>query len=354
MKQYINIANLLLFLLVITLGACGQNTSSITGTDSTSKDTGNLVNKPDSYWKGKLSKAQYYVLREKGTERPFTGELLMNKDSGIYKCSACGNPLFTSKNKFDSHCGWPSFDEEIAEGRIITKTDNSLGMTRTEIMCARCGGHLGHLFDDGPTETGKRYCVNSVSLEFVNAKTLEKQNQRDTITLGGGCFWCIEAVFEQLKGVISVESGFSGGNVPDPSYKQVCTGSTNHAEVVQVIFDPNVTSLDEILKVFFTVHDPTSLNKQGADEGTQYRSVIFYHNEAQKKAANDIIAALTNEHVYPKSIVTAVEPYSKFYKAELSHQDYYENNKDQPYCQLVIQPKLEKFEKVFKDRVKGN
>jgi methionine-S-sulfoxide reductase len=174
----------------------------------------------------------------------------------------------------------------------------------------------------------------------------------DTITLGGGCFWCVEAVYEMLDGVIKVESGFSGGTVKNPSYREVCTGRTGHAEVAQITFDNSKTSVDEILKVFFTVHDPTTLNKQGADTGPQYRSVIFYRNEQQRNAAKSIIDDLNNEHVYTNPVVTQLVPFTNFYKAEDYHQDYYNQNKQEPYCKLVIQPKLEKFEKLFKDRLK--
>lgn len=174
----------------------------------------------------------------------------------------------------------------------------------------------------------------------------------DTITLGGGCFWCVEAVYERLEGVIKVESGYSGGTVKNPSYREVCTGLTGHAEVIQIIYDNSRISLDEILKVFFTVHDPTSLNKQGADVGTQYRSVIFYRNDHQQEIAKSIIDDLTREKVYDKPIVTQLVPFTNFYKAEDYHQDYYNKNKDAPYCRIVIQPKLEKFEKVFSNRLK--
>lgn len=189
----------------------------------------------------------------------------------------------------------------------------------------------------------------SVAVESGSSAT---SSSIDTITLGGGCFWCVEAVYEELEGVIKVESGFSGGNVKNPSYREVCTGRTGHAEVAQIIFDSTKTSFDEILKVFFTVHDPTTLNKQGADVGTQYRSVIFYRNEKQRSAAMNIIDALNKEHVYPDPVVTQLAPFTVFYKAEDYHQDYYNQNKDAPYCRMVIQPKLEKFEKIFKNRLK--
>lgn len=174
----------------------------------------------------------------------------------------------------------------------------------------------------------------------------------DTITLGGGCYWCIEAIYQRLDGVLTVESGFSGGTMKNPSYRDVCNGNTGHAEVVQITYDKTKTNLDEIFKVFFTVHDPTTLNRQGNDEGTQYRSAIFYRNEEQKKAAQDIIKALTDAKVYSDPIVTEVTPFTVFYKAEDYHQDYYNQHGSQPYCQIVIRPKVEKFEKVFKDRMK--
>lgn len=186
----------------------------------------------------------------------------------------------------------------------------------------------------------------------LNGISQNKKANLETITLGGGCYWCVEAVYENLDGVKSVVSGFSGGKVANPTYEEVCTGETGHAEVVQITYDKNVTDINEIFKVFFTVHDPTTLNRQGADVGTQYRSVIFYKNEEQKKAAQSIIAELNKAKVYNNPIVTKVEPFKVFYKAEDYHQNYYSNNKNQPYCKMVIQPKLEKFEKVFKDKLK--
>ena len=192
-----------------------------------------------------------------------------------------------------------------------------------------------------------------LSLSMMGQNNSKKTTSNlENITLGGGCYWCIETIFENLTGVKTVVSGFSGGKIANPSYEAVCTGKTGHAEVVQITFDKKTTNLDEILKVFFTVHDPTTLNRQGADVGTQYRSVIFYRNEAQRKTAQDIITELNRNKVYNNPIVTKVEAFKNFYEAEDNHQDYYEYNKNKPYCRLVIQPKLEKFEKVFKDRLK--
>ena len=180
----------------------------------------------------------------------------------------------------------------------------------------------------------------------------QQKKNLETITLAGGCYWCVEAIYENLNGVQSAVSGYAGGTKPNPTYDEVSTGTTNYAEVVQITYDPSVTNLDEIFKVFFTVHDPTTLNRQGADVGTQYRSAIFYKNDLEKKAAQQIIAALKKAKVYNQPIVTKIEPLGKFYKAENYHQNYYANNKNQPYCRAVIQPKMEKFEKVFKDKLK--
>jgi peptide-methionine (S)-S-oxide reductase len=174
----------------------------------------------------------------------------------------------------------------------------------------------------------------------------------DTATFAAGCFWCVEAQFKELKGVEKVISGFTGGTVPNPTYKEVCTGTTGHAEACNIIYDPAVISYDELLAAFFTAHDPTQLNKQGNDAGTQYRSAIFYHNAAQKKLAVFYIDKLNEAQAYPNPIVTQVKPYTVFYKAKDYHQDYYSKNGNAPYCQFVIKPKLEKFRKVFKGKLK--
>lgn len=182
----------------------------------------------------------------------------------------------------------------------------------------------------------------------MSSKTLS----HEIATFGTGCFWCTEAVFQQLNGVIKVTSGYSGGDVPNPSYNVVCSGSTGHAECLNIEYDPAIISFDELLEVFWKTHDPTTLNRQGADVGTQYRSVIFYHNEDQKTIAEKYKSALDNSGAYPNPIVTTLEPFTIFYPAENYHQDYYNNNTGQGYCQFVIRPKLEKFEKVFKDKLK--
>ena len=196
-----------------------------------------------------------------------------------------------------------------------------------------------------------------MTLLISNSAILSNNNGQqnantEVITLGGGCYWCVEAVYKMLDGVIDVESGFSGGTTVNPTYKEVCTGTTGHAEVVQITFDKSKTSIEEILKVFFTVHDPTTLNRQGNDIGTQYRSVIFYRNDEQYNIASSIISGLNKEKIFGIPIVTELTPFVVFYKAEDYHQDYYELHGEEPYCRLVIQPKIEKFEKLFHDRLK--
>ncbi|MGL5111210.1 MAG: peptide-methionine (S)-S-oxide reductase MsrA [Flavobacterium sp.] len=196
--------------------------------------------------------------------------------------------------------------------------------------------------------------VLATTLAFAQKKVTPAPSvaATDTIVLAGGCYWCVEAVYENLKGVQKVVSGFAGGTVKNPSYEAVSSGNTGAAEVIQITFNKNETSLDEIFKVFFTVHDPTTLNRQGADVGTQYRSAIFYKNEGQKKAGQQILLALTKAKAFDDPIVTTLEPLTAFYPAKESHQNYYQKNNNQPYCRMVIQPKLEKFEKVFKNRLK--
>jgi len=331
-----------ILILLTHFQGCSQKNKNV---DSNNKDDSLMTKKTDDEWKKNLTPNQYYILREKGTEQAGTGEFLFNKENGVYKCAGCGNELFTDNMKFESHCGWPSFDREIDGGKIKQIEDFSHGMHRIEIQCAKCGGHLGHIFDDGPTNTGKRYCVNGGALSFEPRGKIEKSI--DTITFGGGCFWCMEAIFQDLKGVKSVASGYAGGNKSNATYPEVCSGETGHAEVIQIAYDPAQIPINNLLQVFFNLHDPTTMNKQGADEGTQYRSIILYRNEAQKSALNKVLNAIEQAKIYDQPVVTEVRPFTQFYKAEDYHQNYYKQNKTQPYCRAVIQPKMEKLEKLF-------
>jgi peptide-methionine (S)-S-oxide reductase len=182
---------------------------------------------------------------------------------------------------------------------------------------------------------------------------METNQQSEVATLAGGCFWCLEAVFEDLRGVLAVESGYSGGDVQNPTYQQVCAGTTGHAEVVQVTFDPQQVSFRELLEVFFTIHDPTTLNRQGADVGTQYRSAIFYHSPEQKEVAQQTIDELNEQQIWDAPIVTQVEPLEEYYKAEDYHQEYFANNASQPYCRAVVAPKVSKFRQKFLSKLKS-
>lgn len=195
-----------------------------------------------------------------------------------------------------------------------------------------------------------------IAINLVNgqSKNLNKMSESkyEVATLGAGCFWCVEAIFLRLNGVEKVESGYSGGKISNPTYREVSSGLTGHAEVVQVTFDPKVISFEKILEVFFKTHNPTTLNRQGADVGTQYRSAIFFHSQEQKRVAEEVKNMLGKAGIWSDPIVTEITQFSRFYKAEDYHQDYFANNKKQPYCQMVIMPKVEKFEKAFKDYMK--
>lgn len=279
-----------------------------------------------------LTPEEAHVILRQGTERPFCGTLLDNKKEGVYVCRLCGLPLFSSESKFNSGTGWPSFFAPYDVDHVAYIRDESHGMERVEIVCARCEGHLGHVFNDAPqTKTGLRYCLNSASLSFIEkgteAPAASRPIETATACFAGGCFWGVEDRFQQVAGVIDAVSGFQGGWVKDPTYKQVCFEETGHAEAVRVVYDPKVVSYEELLAFFFRVHDPTQLNRQGPDVGVQYRSAIFAANAEQAKAAKEFVERLQQTPKFAqRRIVTQVvgpEAAGEFYPAEEYHQDYH-------------------------------
>jgi peptide methionine sulfoxide reductase msrA/msrB len=272
-----------------------------------------------------LTKAESNVINNKGTEAPFTGKYVKNKETGTYLCRKCGEALYYSSDKFESDCGWPSFDDEI-KGAVNRFPDPD-GM-RTEIECASCGAHLGHVFT-GEHFTSKdvRHCVNSVSLDFIPSHL--EPGRYGIAVFAGGCFWGVEYFLQKAPGVLSVTSGYTGGHVKNPSYKEVCTGTTGHAESVRIVYNPAKTSYETLLRLFLEIHDPMQVGRQGPDIGDQYRSEIFYLNDEQKQIADKCLDILRSKGY---QIATRVTKASEFYPAEEYHQDYYFRNGKVPYC----------------------
>jgi peptide methionine sulfoxide reductase msrA/msrB len=272
-----------------------------------------------------LSKSESLVIDNKGTEKPFTGKYTDYREKGTYICKKCGAALYYSSAKFESDCGWPSFDDEI-KGAVKRSPDPD-GI-RTEISCASCGAHLGHVFTgERMTPKNIRHCVNSVSLDFVPA--IIGEGRYGTAIFAGGCFWGVEYFLQKESGVISVTSGYTGGHVKNPSYKEVCTGKTGHAEAVKIIYDPEKTSYEKLLRLFLEIHDPTQVGGQGPDIGDQYRSEIFYLNDDQRKIAGENLKILTDKGY---RIATTLTRASEFFEAEDYHQDYYFKSGKVPYC----------------------
>ena len=271
-----------------------------------------------------LNSAEERVIVHRGTERPFSGKYYQNKENGTYICKRCGATLYRSEDKFDAHCGWPSFDDEIPGA--IKRVPDADGR-RTEIICNNCGAHLGHVFT-GEKMTGKdiRHCVNSISLNFIPA---QEKVQTKKAYFAGGCFWGTEYLFQNAEGVISSRVGYMGGRKQDPTYREVCGGSTGHTEAIEVVYDPAETTYEKLARLFFEIHDPTQVNRQGPDIGEQYRSAIFYLDKEQKQTAEKLIGIL-GEKGY--EIATELTPAGTFWEAEEYHQDYYRNRGGSPYC----------------------
>lgn len=270
-----------------------------------------------------LTPEEEKVLIHKGTEAPFSGKYVNHKEKGTYICKRCDAPLYRSEDKFSSGCGWPSFDDEIPGA--VKRVPDADGV-RTEILCNNCGAHLGHVFTgEGFTPKNTRHCVNSISMKFVQ----EGSNSLSEAYFAGGCFWGVEHLLQKQEGVKSVESGYTGGQVENPTYRQVCSGDTGHYEAVKVEFNSDKVSFDKLAKLFFEIHDFTQKNGQGPDIGSQYRSAIFYVDDEQKETAEKIIKQL-EEKGY--EVATALLPFEKFYEAEQYHQDYYQKKGTTPYC----------------------
>ncbi|MFI3240308.1 MAG: bifunctional methionine sulfoxide reductase B/A protein [Bacteroidales bacterium] len=272
-----------------------------------------------------LTDQERYVIEVKGTEAPFSGIYNDLDANGTYICKRCDAPLYNSTDKFNSGCGWPSFDDEI-EGSITRSVDED--GSRTEITCTACGAHLGHVFEgEGFTDKNVRHCVNSVSLNFIPEVEFEEA------IFAGGCFWGVEHLLQQQEGVVSVESGYTGGWSINPTYQEILTHTSGHAEAVKVVYDPTKLDYETLAKLFFEIHDPTQLNRQGPDIGTQYRSQIFYKSDEQRGIAERLIETLKGKGL---NVVTKVTEASKFYPAEEYHQDYYKNKGSQPYCHAYV------------------
>ena len=277
----------------------------------------------------------YSITQEAGTEQPFHNAYWNNHEDGIYVDLVTSEPLFSSIDKYDSGTGWPSFTRPITDKKVNIKKDTSLLDDRNEVLSSSSDSHLGHVFDDGPKDKGgQRFCINSGAMKFIPLDKLKetgngrflfmfaKKKHWEIATLAGGCFWGMEHLLQTQPGVIETQTGYTGGTKSDPSYEDVSSGTTGHAESVQILFDPKVTTYENLLVLFFKMHDPTTKDRQENDIGSQYRSAIFYESEAQKNAAIKMKARVETAKVWKAPVVTEIVPFTKFWRAEEHHQNY--------------------------------
>lgn len=332
-------------------------------------DEKNFFNKPTrGELEKRLSPLQCQVTQDGATERPFHNEYWDNKRPGIYVDIVSGEALFSSVDKFDSGSGWPSFTKPLNPDNVISRKDLTHGMVRIEVRSRKADSHLGHVFDDGPTPTKQRFCINSASLRFIPVESLDREgygqyaslfkdrkddkldhtsiinsksfkipaddfltklvkgSNLEVATLAAGCFWGVEEILRSIKGVIDTQVGYIGGVGDKPKYEIVKTGESGHAEAVQILFDPSVLNYEELLSWYFRLHDPTTINRQGNDIGSQYRSTIFYYSEAQRKAAEFIREKVDHSGKWKNPVVTQIVKASPFWRAEEYHQDYLQKN----------------------------